>query len=182
MTKDDKQTKPSDIVAEAKKRFERAKQAYSSNRMLAVEDTRFAMGDSDNGWQWPEDIRNSRKIDKRVCLTVNMTAQHCNQIVNNIRMNRPAVKISPADDGADKKTAEILGGLIRNIQAASASDDAHDTAAEHSVYGGEGYWRVVTEYESDTSFNQVIRIKACPNPQLVYIDPDCKELDKSDAQ
>lgn len=49
MTKDDKQTKPSDIVAEAKKRFERAKQAYSSNRMLAVEDTRFAMGDSDNG-------------------------------------------------------------------------------------------------------------------------------------
>ena len=182
MTKDDKQTKPSDIVAEAKKRFERAKQAYSSNRMLAVEDTRFAMGDSDNGWQWPEDIRNSRKIDKRVCLTVNMTAQHCNQIINNIRMNRPAVKISPADDGADKKTAEILGGLIRNIQAASASDDAHDTAAEHSVYGGEGYWRVVTEYESDTSFNQVIRIKACPNPQLVYIDPDCKELDKSDAQ
>ena len=93
MTKDDKQTKPSDIVAEAKKRFERAKQAYSSNRILAVEDTRFAMGDSDNGWQWPEDIRNSRKIDKRVCLTVNMTAQHCNQIINNIRMNRPAVKI-----------------------------------------------------------------------------------------
>ena len=182
MTKDDKQTKPSDIVAEAKKRFERAKQAYSSNRMLAAEDTRFAMGDSDNGWQWPEDIRNSRKIDKRVCLTVNMTAQHCNQIINNIRMNRPAVKVSPADNGADKKTAEILGGLIRNIQASSASDDAHDTAAEHSVYGGEGYWRVVTEYESDTSFNQVIRIKACPNPQLVYIDPDCKELDKSDAQ
>ena len=184
MDKDDKPeaSKASDIVAEAKKRFERAKQAYSSNRLLAVEDTRFAMGDSDNGWQWPDDIRNSRKIDKRVCLTVNMTAQHCNQIINNIRMNRPAVKISPADDGADKKTAEIIGGLIRNIQASSASDDAHDTAAEHSVYGGEGYWRIVTEYESDTSFNQIIRIKACPNPQLVYIDPDCKELDKSDAQ
>lgn len=177
-----KKDKPGDIVAEAKKRFERAKTAYSAARQQSVDDTRFAMGDSDNGWQWPDDIRNSRKMDKRVCLTVNMTAQHCNQIINNIRMNRPSVKVSPADSGADKKTAEILGGLIRNIQASSASDDAHDTAAEHGVYGGEGYWRVVTEYESDTSFDQVIRIKACPNPQLVYIDPDCKELDKSDAQ
>lgn len=182
MDKNDKPTTDSELVAEAKKRFERAKQAYSATRILAVEDTKFAMGDSDNGWQWPDDIRNNRKLDKRVCLTVNMTAQHCNQIINNIRQNRPSVKVSPADSGSDKKTAEILGGLIRNIQAASAADDAHDCAAEHSVYGGEGYWRVITEYESDESFNQVITIKSCPNPQLVYIDPDCKEMDKSDAQ
>jgi hypothetical protein len=181
MATDEKSTK-GDVVAEAKKRFERAKQAYSATRLLAVEDTRFAMGDSDNGWQWPDDIRNTRKLDKRVCLTVNMTAQHCNQIINNIRQNRPSVKVSPVDNFADKKTAEILGGLIRNIQVSSAADDAHDCAAEHSVYGGEGYWRIVTEYESDTSFDQIIKIKACPNPQLVYIDPDCKEIDKSDAQ
>ena len=121
MTKDDKQTKPSDIVAEAKKRFERAKQAYSSNRMLAVEDTRFAMGDSDNGWQWPEDIRNSRKIDKRVCLTVNMTAQHCNQIINNIRMNRPAVKVSPADNGADRQPAPAMTRTTRPPSTASTA-------------------------------------------------------------
>lgn len=182
MDKDDKPTTDSEIVAEAKKRFERAKKAYDTSRALAVADTKFAMGDSDNGWQWPDDIRNTRKLDKRVCLTVNMTAQHCNQIINNIRQNRPSVKVSPADNYADKKTAEILGGLIRNIQASSASDDAHDCAAEHGVYGGEGYWRVITEYEDETSFNQVIKIKACPNPQLVYIDPDCRELDKSDAE
>ena len=177
-------TKPtgSDIVADAKRRFERCREAYNASRKLAVDDTKFALGDSDNGWQWPDDIRNARKLDKRVCLTVNMTAQHCNQIANNIRQNRPAVKVSPVDNFADKKTADILGGLIRNIQAASASDAAHDTAAEHSIYGGEGYWRIITEYESETSFDQVIRIKPCPNPQLVYIDPDCKELDKSDAE
>ena len=113
--------KPGDVVSEARQRFRLAKEAFQENRALAIADTQFVMGDSDNGWQWPEDIRNSRKLDKRVCLTVNMTAQHCNQIINNIRMNRPAVKISPAYDSADKKTAEILGGLIRNIQAASAS-------------------------------------------------------------
>jgi hypothetical protein len=121
-------------------------------------------------------------IDNRVCLTVNLAAQHVNQIVNGIRQNRPACRVLPVDNFADKKTAEILAGLIRNIQSASAADDAHDLAAEHSTVGGEGYWRVVTEYESPASFDQVIKIKACPNPQLVYIDDNCKEMDKSDAK
>lgn len=171
-----------DIVTEAKKRFARARDYYASARKLAIADTRFVMGDSDNGWQWPEEQAKDRQSSKRVCLTVNMTAQHCNQIINQIRQNRPAVKVSPADNGSDKDTAEILGGLIRNIQVASAADEAHDTAAEHAVYGGEGYWRVLTEYENETSFDQVIRVKACPNPNLVYIDPNALEQDKSDAE
>lgn len=181
-TTDEKPVKPADIVAEAKKRFQRAQEAYNASRILAVADTKFALGDSDNGWQWPDDIRNTRKMDKRVCLTINSTAQHCNQIINAIRQNRPAVKVSPVDNGGDKETANILGGLIRGIQAYSAADDAHDVAAEHAVLGGEGYWRIVTEYETPDSFNQCIKIKPCPNPQLVLIDPDCKELDKSDAE
>ena len=175
-------SKEKDLVVEAKKRFSRAKDCYASARALAIDDTKFAMGDSDNGWQWPDGIKRGREAEQRVCLTVNLTAQHCNQIINNIRQNRPAVKVSPADDGADKETANILGGLIRNIQVSSGSDEAHDTAAEMAVYGGEGYWRVLTEYESTTSFNQIIRIVACPNPNLIYIDPDCKQADKSDAR
>lgn len=176
----DKDTKS--IVEEARERYELAKSAYSDSRMLAVEDTKFALGDSDNGWQWPDNIRRNRVIEQRACLTVNLTAQHCNQIMNNIRQNRPACRVLPASDGSDKKVAEIMSGLIRNIQNDSNADEAHDTAAEHSIYGGEGYWRVITEYESETSFNQAIRIKAVPNPMLVYIDPTCQELDKSDAE
>lgn len=171
-----------DIVAEAKKRFARARDINSETRKLSVEDTRFVMGDSDNGWQWPDEIRQAREQERKVMLTVNMTAQHCNQIINNIRVNRPAVKVSPADDHSDKKTAEILAGVIRQIQAASAADEAHDNAAEHSVYGGEGYWRIITEYESPTSFNQVIRIVSCPNPLNVIVDPDAKNPDRSDAK
>ena len=171
----------SDIVQEARKRFEYAEKTFSSTRLQAVEDTKFYAADSENGWQWPDEIRKQRQFDKRVCLTVNTTAQHVNQIVNQIRQQRPACRVLPVDDMADKKTAEILSSLIRNIQSASNADEAHDVAAEHSVVGGDGYWRIITEYESPTSFNQVIRIKALTNPQLVYIDPDARELDKSDA-
>ncbi len=170
------------IVAEAKERFKKAHEAYSETRKLAILDTKFALGDSDNKWQWPEEQYRQRQNTNRVCLTVNLTAQHVNQVVNQIRQNRPACRVLPVDDYADKKTAEILSGLIRNIQTSSAADDAHDLAAEHETIAGEGYWRIITEYESEKSFDQVIKIKCCPNPQLVYIDFDCKEMDKSDAE
>jgi hypothetical protein len=162
-----------DICGEAKVRFERAKELLSTGRAQAVADTKFVLADSDNKWQWPEDIALSRTADKSPCLTVNITAQHCNQIINNIRQNRPQCSVKPADSEADKKTAEILGGLLRNIQVSSNADVAHDTAAEHAIYGGEGYWRVLTEFESPTSFKQCIVIREIENPQLVYVDPFC---------
>jgi hypothetical protein len=181
---DDKKpsAKPEDVIATAKDRFEKAQSAYSSNRILAIEDTKFVLGDSDNHYQWPDVIWRQRStVDKKPCLTVNVTAQHCNQIINNIRQNRPQCKVLPADSKADKKTAEILAGLIRNIQVASHADVAHDTGAEHAIYGGEGYWVISTDWESPTSFDQVITINPIENPQLVLIDPYCG-LNKLKAQ
>lgn len=175
---DDKKT----VVEEAKERYDLAKDAYAQSRAQSIEDTRFAMGDSDNGWQWPDDIRDARVASQKVCLTVNITAQHCNQTINNMRQNRPAGRVVPGDGAADKKTADILGGIIRKIQAYSNSDDAHDIGAEHCIYGGIGHWRVLVDYESETSFNQIIWIKSIPNPLLVYVDPFAVEPDKSDAE
>lgn len=171
------------IVETAKDRYERAKSFYDNQRILAIEDIRFAMADSDNNWQWPAEIYRTRStVDRKPCLTVNITAQHCNQVMNNIRQNRPAAKVSAVDDYADVDTAKILGGMLRSIQRASNADTAHDMAAEFALMGGEGYWRVVTEYEDYNSFDQCIRIKSIDNPFLVYIDPDAKEPDRSDAK
>lgn len=174
--------KTESIVEEAKRRFELAHDFYSRSRQLAIEDTRFAMGDSDNLWQWPEAMAKDRSINQRVVLTVNVTAQHCGQVINNIRQNRPASKVSPVDDYGDKRTAEILEGLLRNIKAASGADEAHDNAAEHAVYGGEGYWRIRTDYVSYDSFDQDIIIDAIPNPNLVYVDCYARKADRSDAE
>ena len=171
------------IVEQARKRYNRAKDFYDSPRTLAIADTQFVMGDSDNGYQWPQEVfRDRATINRKPCLTINVTAQHCNQIINNIRQNRPSARVLPVDDFADKDTANILGGMLRSIQSVSNADTAHDLAAEHAIYGGEGYWRVTTEYEDYNSFDQVIRIKSITNPFLVYIDPSSKEPDRSDAR
>lgn len=170
------------IVAEVKKRFERCQDFESDARVLWKSDLRFANGDPENGWQWEDAMRKSREIDKRPCLTINKVKQHNRQITNDARQNKPSIRVYPVDSGADKKTAEILNGVIRHIEANSNADVAYDTASEFAVDAGLGYWRVVTDYASDDSFDQEIFIKRVKNPLNVYLDPDIQEADGSDAR
>jgi len=179
---DNQSEKDRKIVEEAHERFRRCEEAESDFRKLFREDLRFAHGDSDNGYQWPTEVWSNRILDKRPCLTINKTLQHNRQITNGARENKPSVRVSPVDNGADKKTADIFNGIIRHIEANSSADTAYDTAAEFAVDGGIGYWRVVTNYASDDSFEQEIFIKRVKNPLMVYLDPDIEEADGSDAK
>ncbi len=182
-TTDKPDTKTSDkLLAEVKKRFKRCEDFEIEARALWRADVRFANGDPDNGWQWDDMMRKARQQDKRPCLTINKTKQHNRQITNDQRQNKPAIRVYPVDSGADKKTAEIINGVIRHIEQNSNAEVAYDTAAEHQVDGGLGYWRVVTDYASDDSFDQEIFIRRVKNPLNVYLDPDIQEADGSDAR
>jgi hypothetical protein len=170
------------IVAEAKERFARCEEAESEFRKRFVEDLKFANGDADNGWQWPDQIRNAREGDQRPCLTINKTRQHNLQIINDAKQNKPSVKTLPVDGDADIEIAKILDGIIRHIEYNSHAEIVYDTATEFAVQGGIGYWRVVTEYAHDGSFDQEIFLRRVKNPLTVYLDPDIESADGSDAK
>jgi Phage P22-like portal protein len=169
------------VVGQAKKRYDKAMSYYSYARSQFQEDYRFVMGDSENLFQWPQNVLQGAPDDK-VMLTVNITAQHVNQVVNNIRMNRPQGKVIPSDSRADKQTAMLLEGWMRSIMSATNADECSDNAAALCIRGGVGYSWVVTEFEGDDSFNQVIREYPIRNSLSVLIDPNAKQLDKSDAE
>src|SRR3954464_1793655 len=101
-----------DILAEGKKLFSLAEEAENHNRQTAIEDIRFAR----EGIQWPDDIETQRIKDKRPCLTINKMPAFIRQVVNDARQNKPSIKVHPADSGADVETAEVMNGLIRNIE------------------------------------------------------------------
>jgi len=166
-----------DILATARQRLTTAIAAYSDTRDSELDDLKFYAGSPDNKWQWPQDVLNTRgsvqgqSINARPCLTVNKLPQHVKQITNDIRMNRPAGKVIPADDKADTKIAEILQGVIRHIEYISDADVAYDTACENQVTMGEGYVRLITEYCGDDSFDQDIKICRVRNSFSVYLEP-----------
>lgn len=159
------------------KRFNRVESYESQNRREAVDDIRFRKGD-----QWPEAIKSARTIDKRPCLTINKLPTFIHQIVNDQRQNRPSINVSPVGDGSDPEVAKMLKGLIKYIERCSNADVAYDTGFESAVTIGWGFWRILTDYESEDSFDQTIKIKRITNPMTVYLDYDAKEPDGSDAQ
>lgn len=179
-----KSPKPTDdekLVEECHREFKACEDRESHTRTLWKADLRFANGDPDNGFQWDDQLRKQRELDKRPCLTTNKVKQHNRQITNDARQNKPAIRVYAVDSGADKKTAEIFNGVIRHIESNSNADTAYDIAGEFAVDAGLGYWRVTTDYAADDTFDQEIYIKAVPNPLNVYLGRHV-EPDGSDAK
>lgn len=164
------------IVQEAKDRFKYIVDADNHNRLDALDDLRFAR----LGEQWPADVKKIREKEGRPCLTINRLPSFIRQVVNDSRQNKPSIKCHPVDDKADPKTADILNGIIRNIEVSSNADIAYDTAIDFAVTCGFGYFRITTDYARDDTFDMDIIINRITNPFTVYADPDASEGDGSD--
>src|SRR6185312_8066225 len=176
---DDKRDHDADqeLLLSARKRFERCSSAESANRNNAEDDLRFLNGD-----QWSADVAAQRNTEKRPCLTFNKLKTFVHQITNDQRQNRPGINISPIGDQTDVEAAKMYSGLIRAIERDSEADIAYDTGFWNAASNGFGYWRVLTDYTDDTTFNQTLLIRRVRNPFTVYLDPDHMEPDGSDAR
>lgn len=141
-------------------------------------DVDFALGKT----QWPEKIRKLREDDDRPCLVENRMLPFVNQVINSIRQSRPSIVPKPVDDKADVECADILRGLIRNIEVVSDADSVYDTAARNSVMASVGWIRVVTDYCGHDTFDQEARIERIENFKSVMLDPNHRRQDGSDAE
>jgi hypothetical protein len=176
MADENKSADKDDLLAQGRTAFERCHDAESDNRQAALDDIRF----SRLGEQWPRTIEQQRRNEQRPCLTINKMPAFIRQVVNDSRQNKPSIKVHPVDSNADPKTAEVINGLIRNIEYTSNADVAYDTAIEASVSGGFGYWRVGMDYAYEDTFEMDLSIERVANQFSVYGDPDSMCADSSD--
>jgi len=165
-----------DVLKDAKEAFADIEEAERENRSTGLDDIRFAR----MGEQWPKDIENQRGSEGRPCLTINKMPSFIRQVVNDARQNKPSIKVHPVDGGADKDTANIYNGLIRNIEYTSSADIAYDTATECAVAAGFGFFRIGLDYAHSDSFNLDITIDRVSNPFSIYGDPASTAADSSD--
>jgi hypothetical protein len=161
--------KDKDIINEALENWRIAESADQENRELALSDKKFAKLGGKH--QWPEKVWEDRKQDNRPCLTINRMPQFLKQVINDQRMNKPSITVRPVDDQGDVQIAQIYQGLIRNIEVTSNADRAYDLAFDDAVTMGFGFFRIVTEYAHDDTFEQDIRIKAVENAFTIHLDP-----------
>lgn len=132
--------------------------------------------------QWEEKARGVRDTGGKPCLVLNQLLPYAQQIVNDIRQARIAIRVSPVDDNADIDTADIFQGIIRNIERQSDANTAYNTAALNAVGGGLGWIRVKTDYADNDTFDQELFIDRVLDFTSVYLGPNYQKIDGSDAE
>lgn len=160
-------------------------------RENAVLDAKFRAGTwGKKTFQWDDKIRLLRESQGRPCLTINRAPGFIHQVTNQEREAHLAITVKAVDDDGDPETAEVLQGIIRNIETNSIAEWQYARVGDKQAEQGLGLIRLVTEYvdedgtESDGAdiFKQCIKIKGERDPLTVLIDPTYEEPDASDAQ
>ena len=165
-----------EFLAEARERFQEGQDADSPNRLAAEDDMRFFVGE-----QWDPTVKATREALGRPCLMINQLPQFVAQVTGDIRINKPAIKVRPAEEG-DEKVAKVRQGLIRAIEHDCNASSVYANAAQSQVACGLGNFRIVLEYASDSAFEQNIVIKAVPNAFAVVWDAMSVEPTGKDAR
>ena len=165
-----------DILEQAKDDYDLAIDAFEENQRRYEDDVEFGR----MGQQWEETDIASRDADGRPMLTVNRMPAFIRQVVNDARQNKPSIKVHPNDDQADPETAEVINGLIRNIEQTSKADLAYDTCIDCAASGGFGFFRIDLDYADDDTFDMDIRINRILNPLTVLPDPNSTGADSAD--
>lgn len=167
------------ILEIAKKRYALALDRDRAGRAERLDDLRFSVLLE----QWPQEVKNARENDPngaRPCLVVDKVNQYIKQVVNDIRQNRPGIKVRGVNDEADAEVAEVIQGVTRHIEDYSRASQAYDWAAELAVRTGLGYFRIITEYSGQDSFDQNICIKRVVDSDSVvtgeYTEPDGSDM------
>ena len=184
MKKKDTQKKQ-DLLILMRKRFKLMLDADKINRQNALDDMKFInvpndvsnRGASGSG-QW--DLNMAKERGNRPMYVFNKLRITMKRIINDIRSQRPSGKVRGVE-GGDPKVAEIFEGLIRNIWNISDGDTVIDGATEYMVSAGYGAWRIVTDYSTNTAFEQDIRLEEIQNPMCLFCDPSAKDMMKKTA-
>lgn len=160
---------------EALESYKRAHEREQDNH----EHQRAAIKFAEGRGQWPDDVKRARV--GRPCLTFNRIPAAVNNVINKFRKDAPQIKVRPVDNLSDPGTAEMLGGLIRNIEDQSQATQIYETQGKLMTIGGWGVIRVDYDYFDSKSFDPELRILNEPEP-LNWVPGEYSSPDATDAK
>lgn len=186
---------PSDVIAEARKRFQKCADAEESQRTRIVAAKKFHALD-----QWPEAIKLQREgagsisgqspQPPRPCLVVDRLSQPMRRVSNTIKNADFGFDVQPVGGGADVETAEIYKGYLRRVQNQARGESPIEWAADQAIEGGLGWARLRTDYvhknwtgdvNDPAIFDQELVMERIANNLTVYCDPSANRPTRSDA-
>jgi hypothetical protein len=116
-------------------------------------------------------------------MTFDMTSPVVDQIAGEMERADFGITVDPLSGGADKESAKILNGLVRNIQAMSNATHIFNQGSRGMVTSGLDGWRVVQKFVDGDSVDQDLAIEPISNfLDRVWFDSGAEMQDRSDAR
>lgn len=169
------------IHEDALTRFARIQSALRDERLMCLQDRRFA---TIAGAQWEGPLGD--QFENKPRFEFNKVHLACIRIVNEYRNNRINVCFEPKDGSQDDDLTDTCAGLYRADYQRCSGDEAVDNAFEEAAIGGFGAFRLRAEYEDDDddeNDKQVIVFEPIFDADAaVYFDLDARRQDKADAK
>lgn len=155
-----------------------AQDADEDNRELAKEAHLFV---TDPAGQWEQEQWNN--ADGKPRYTFDQTSPIVDQIAGDIAQSDFDIKLKPSGGNATKENAQLLDGLIRNIETISNARMIYANAGRNMCTAGFDNWMVKTGYASDDSFDQDLFIEPLFNSEnRVWYDVGAQRQDRSDSK
>lgn len=168
-------TKDTTLLERIRSNYAYGADEWRDIREEGKKDIRYLSGDP-----WEPKEKEERNDTGRPFLALDELNQYVNQVINDARQNKRAVKVLPKSVGSTDATAELRGNIIRQIEYKSNAQAAYITGFENGLQRSYGYWAIRPKYISDDSFDQELTICRIPNPDTVVMDPGIQEADGSD--
>lgn len=168
---------------------------WQDNWDQAESDLRFYEGSG----QWDEKVKAEREQEGRPCLTNNVLPTFIDQVLGDLRQNKPAIKVStrryykiPTQSGDHEELkisnvegknsytlAEAMQGIVKHIEISSDAETAYDLAGQSAVESGMGFLRVRSDWDGE-DFEQSLVIENIENQFSVVLDPNAKKRNFKD--
>lgn len=137
----------------------------------------------------PEGFRERNRLH-RPAITLDELSQYVNQIINDIRANKRAIKVTAMPGIGSTRPPQQLeaearfrANLIRQIEYRSnAPREAYTRMFEDAVQRSYGACRITSEYVNNRSFEQELKILPMHNPDLFTPDGDLQMADGADMR
>lgn len=149
---------------------------FGENVVRGKDDMNFLLRD-----QWSAVERSEFNRLFKPAMTFNKLYDTTKKVCGEQRKNKPDLMVRSLTGKATQEQINLRADLVRTISYRSQNDLVYQTAFRSSLMMGYGAYEICLDYESPTSFNQVINFELIPDATRTSFDPSAMKPHKGDG-
>ncbi len=165
-----------DVLNQANKHLNTWNSYFNENIVRGKDDMNFVLRD-----QWTAVERSEFTRLFKPAMTYNKLYDATKKIAGEQRKNKPDLIVRSLTGKATQEQINLRADLVRTISYQSQNDLVYQTAFKSALMMGFGAFQICLDYESPTSFNQVIHYDLIPDPTRCGWDPTALKPHKGDG-